>query len=72
MNYRCCKEIQIVPSRPYGLFITDVTVLGSRGGGKGFFDSNTNASVIKSVTIGDGVKKCSNCVTSFMEDPLPL
>ena len=36
---------------------------------KGFCDDGTKALEIKSVMIGEWVKYCSNCVTSFMNDP---
>ncbi len=40
------------------------------GEGQGFFDNITKASVIKSVTMGEGVSKnVQICVVSFMDDP---
>ncbi len=57
--------------RTKGSSVNDVTVVMGRGY-QGFCDNNTKASVIKSVTIGGGEVKnvTSNCVTSFMDDPL--
>ena len=45
-------------------------MLGEGLGGQEFCDDNTKALVIKSVTMGGGVKIVENCMTSFMYDPL--
>ncbi len=40
------------------------------GGGQGFYDNNTKPSVIKYVTMGVGVKKCSILLDVIYELPL--
>ncbi len=42
------------------------------GGGQLICDNSAKPSVIKCVMLGEGVKKCSNFMTTFMDDPLGL
>ncbi len=51
--------------------MNDVTALGGRGYQR-FCDNSTKALLIKSVTMGEGLSRIiKNCVTSFIDDPLP-
>ncbi len=50
--------------------MNDVTILGGGGGGQGFCDKSTKASVIKCGREGGGGQKMLKIVMAFMDDPL--